>query len=110
MLKMLPSGSLNQATFKSCAVGDVQIALQLHPRHVVVLEGDALRLQRVHFALDVVDRPGDGGRLVRARVLRAVDVEARIAALVHDDLVALGVDLLQAERAFVELLGRGADS
>ena len=48
------------------AVGHVQVALQLQPRHVVVLEGNALRLQRTHFAFDVVDGPRHGSRLVGA--------------------------------------------
>ena len=50
---------LEPGNLQVLAVGDVQVALQLQARHVVVLEGDALRFQRAHFALDVVDRPGD---------------------------------------------------
>src|SRR4051812_17572945 len=51
---------------------DVHIALEGQPREVVVLESDALFLQRSGDRLDIIDHPRHGGRLVRTRKLRSI--------------------------------------
>src|SRR3954469_8751014 len=51
---------------------DVHIALEGQPGEVVVLESDALFLQRSDDRLDIIDHPRHGGRLVRTRKLRSI--------------------------------------
>ena len=73
----------------------MDVAAHLQARHVVMLEHHALALQVADLGVDVVDLPGDRGGLVRAGIIRAVDVDDAVAALQHDQLVALLVDLLR---------------
>ena len=72
---MLPSGSLNQATFMPSA--DVDVAFQRHARHVVVLEGDALRLQRLDDVCRSRRRPTRSPPSpCWCRRIRAIDIDA----------------------------------
>src|SRR5688500_16380567 len=81
---------------------DMEIAVARHARHVVMLEGDALRLERTHDTFHLVAHsPGERGRLVGARELRLVDQQRRAAAAVGNEVLALLADRLEAERAFV---------
>ena len=76
---MLPSGSLNQAIFILFA--DMDVAAHFQAGHVIMLEGHALALQRRHLGVDIVDLPGDRGRLIGAGKFGAVDIDVAVAAL-----------------------------
>src|SRR6266446_7750417 len=79
----------------------MHVAFPGHSREVVVLEGNSLRLQRLHYFFHVrSDVPGGGARLVGSRVLRLVDEDPGAPALVHGRIRLSRIRELQAERNF----------
>src|SRR5688572_8431688 len=84
------------------ALGDIEVAALLEPRHVILLEENALVLEVADFGFDVIDRERQSGRLVGPGMLRAIDVDHRLAALHLEHLAAHRFLCLEAERVLVE--------
>src|SRR5687768_6033891 len=84
------------------ALGDIEVAALLEPRHVILLEENALVLEVANLGLDVVDRERQSGRLVGPGMFRAVDVDHRVAALHLEDFAAHSVLGFEAEGVLVE--------
>ena len=76
---MLPSVSLNQAVLAPPAV---TMLLILHAGHVVLLEGDAARLQLRDFGFHVGDLPEGLAGLRGPRIRRRVEKRRGAAAFV----------------------------
>jgi len=86
--------------------GDVHVALALRLRQVVVLERDALRLERADDLLDVVDRPGQGSGFVSTSEGGPIHVDGGVATLEDDGLVVFGAGSTESQRFTVELGSR----
>ena len=85
-LRMLPSGSLNQATLISPETCTSPCALRV--RQIVVLEPDALGLERAHHVIYIVNWPGQGRCFIRAGIARPIHVNPCVAVLEHDAILS----------------------
>src|SRR5687767_12565958 len=91
--------------------GDLHVAMHVHItfalrfRQIVVFEPHALGLQRSDDVFDIVNRPRQGGRLVRAGKAGAIDIDPTIAALQDNSLVVFGIGSSEPQCVLVKLRG-----
>src|SRR5712691_10755820 len=84
----------------------MQVTLSSHPWRVVVLEGDSLGFEGLNNSFDVIsDDPARSGGTVRPRILRLINLDLGISALVDHHWPHLTNGSFQTERAFIELTG-----